>query len=216
MDGSGASGNKVFGRFTEPAHQVLDLAREEAGRAGHRYLGPEHVLLGLLAEGHSRAAQLLRTAGVELAAVRRRGPATASCWARWASTWTLSATRPSSASASRRWARRPGGSPAGAGGGAPGWCGRRCAVRRWSPSGPCSWPASRRTLLVTARSGPSTCCWECWRTPGSRRTSPRAPAGTGRSSRTSDCPMATTARAGRSPPALRSTSAACGRPSPPS
>ena len=40
MDGSGASGNKVFGRFTEPAHQVLDLAREEAGRAGHRYLGP--------------------------------------------------------------------------------------------------------------------------------------------------------------------------------
>ena len=35
MDGSGASGNKVFGRFTEPAHQVLDLAREEAdGQTG--------------------------------------------------------------------------------------------------------------------------------------------------------------------------------------
>ena len=70
MDGSGASGDRVFGRFTEPAHQVLDLAREEAERAGHRYLGPEHLLLGLLAEGHSRAAQLLRTAGVELAAAR--------------------------------------------------------------------------------------------------------------------------------------------------
>jgi hypothetical protein len=27
MDGPGASGNKVFGRFTEPAHRVLDLAR---------------------------------------------------------------------------------------------------------------------------------------------------------------------------------------------
>ena len=70
MDGSGGGGNKVFGRFTEPAHQVLDLARAEAERAGHRYLGPEHVLLGLLAEGHSRAARLLRTAGVELAAAR--------------------------------------------------------------------------------------------------------------------------------------------------
>jgi ATP-dependent Clp protease ATP-binding subunit ClpA len=70
MDSSGASGGKVFGRFTEPAHQVLDLAREEAERVGHRYLGTEHVLLGLLAEGHSRAAQLLRTAGVELAAAR--------------------------------------------------------------------------------------------------------------------------------------------------
>jgi ATP-dependent Clp protease ATP-binding subunit ClpA len=70
MDGSGASGAKVFGRFTEPAHQVLDLAREEAEQAGHRYLGPEHLLLGLLAEGHSRAAQLLRTAGVELAVAR--------------------------------------------------------------------------------------------------------------------------------------------------
>jgi ATP-dependent Clp protease ATP-binding subunit ClpA len=70
MHGSGASGNKVFGRFTEPAHRVLDLTRAEAERAGHRYLGPEHLLLGLLAEGHSRAAQLLRAARVELAAAR--------------------------------------------------------------------------------------------------------------------------------------------------
>ena len=30
MDGSDAGGGKVFGRFTEPAHRVLDLAREEA------------------------------------------------------------------------------------------------------------------------------------------------------------------------------------------
>jgi ATP-dependent Clp protease ATP-binding subunit ClpA len=70
MDGSGASGGKVFGRFTEPAHRVLDLAREEAEQAGHRYLGPEHLLLGLLADGHGRAAQLLQTAGVELAVSR--------------------------------------------------------------------------------------------------------------------------------------------------
>jgi ATP-dependent Clp protease ATP-binding subunit ClpA len=60
----------VFERFTEQAHRVLDLAREEAERCGHRYLGPEHVLLGVLAEGHSRAAGVLRAHGVEQAAAR--------------------------------------------------------------------------------------------------------------------------------------------------
>jgi ATP-dependent Clp protease ATP-binding subunit ClpA len=70
MNGSESGGDKVFGRFTEPAHQVLDLAREEAERCGHRYLGPEHVLLGVLAEGQSRAARVLHAAGVDLAAAR--------------------------------------------------------------------------------------------------------------------------------------------------
>src|SRR5215211_9371241 len=90
MDGSGAGGGKVFGRFTEPAHQVLDLARAEAERAGHRYLGPEHLLLGLLAEGHSRATQLLRTAGLELAAAR-------AALARLADQGVVPAPRPSDA-----------------------------------------------------------------------------------------------------------------------
>jgi ATP-dependent Clp protease ATP-binding subunit ClpA len=70
MDGSGSGGGKIFGRFTEQAHRVLDLAREEAERCGHRYLGPEHVLLGLLAEGRSGAAWVLRATGVDLAATR--------------------------------------------------------------------------------------------------------------------------------------------------
>jgi ATP-dependent Clp protease ATP-binding subunit ClpA len=70
MNGSKSSGDKVFGRFTEPAHQVLDLAREEAERCGHRYLRPEHLLLGVLTEGHSRAAEILRAAGVDLTAAR--------------------------------------------------------------------------------------------------------------------------------------------------
>jgi ATP-dependent Clp protease ATP-binding subunit ClpA len=70
MNGSESREGKVFGRFTEPAHQVLDLAREEAEEFGHRYLGPEHVLLGILAEGQSQAAQLLRSHGVEVPAAR--------------------------------------------------------------------------------------------------------------------------------------------------
>jgi ATP-dependent Clp protease ATP-binding subunit ClpA len=60
----------VFERFGEQAHLVLDLARDEAERCGHRYLGPEHVLLGVLAEGQSAAAQVLRAHGLDLAAAR--------------------------------------------------------------------------------------------------------------------------------------------------
>jgi Clp amino terminal domain, pathogenicity island component len=77
MNDSESGGGKLFGRFTEQAHRVLDLAREEAERAGHRYVGPEHVLLGLLAEGQSGAAWVLRVHGVDRAAARaalaRRG-----------------------------------------------------------------------------------------------------------------------------------------------
>ena len=71
MDGSGSSGGKVFGRFTEPAHRVLDLARDEAEQGGHRYLGPEHIVLGLLAERRSGAAWVLQVRGWTC---RRPGP----------------------------------------------------------------------------------------------------------------------------------------------
>ncbi len=60
----------MFERFTEQALQVLDLAREEAEGLGHRYLGPEHVLLGILRDGASGAAQLLRAHGIGLEAAR--------------------------------------------------------------------------------------------------------------------------------------------------
>jgi ATP-dependent Clp protease ATP-binding subunit ClpA len=90
MNGSKSSGDKVFGRFTEPAHRVLDFAREEAERCGHRYLGPEHVLLGVLAEGHSRAARVLRAAGVDLTAAR-------AALARLADQGVVPAPRPSDA-----------------------------------------------------------------------------------------------------------------------
>jgi ATP-dependent Clp protease ATP-binding subunit ClpA len=67
---SGPEASKVFGRFTEQAHQVLDLGRDEAEQIGHRYLGPEHLLLGMLRERASGAARLLRTHGIALAAAR--------------------------------------------------------------------------------------------------------------------------------------------------
>jgi len=50
--------------------RVMELAREEADRLGHRYLGPEHLLLGLLREDEIGAAGLLHARGVDLAAAR--------------------------------------------------------------------------------------------------------------------------------------------------
>jgi ATP-dependent Clp protease ATP-binding subunit ClpA len=70
MGGAGSAGGKVFGRFTAPAHRSLDLAREEATGFGHRYLGPEHVLLGVLAEGQRPAAGMLQAHGVDLFGAR--------------------------------------------------------------------------------------------------------------------------------------------------
>ena len=55
---------------SEHADRVLDLAREEADWFGHRYLGPEHVVLGVLRDGGSGASRVLEAHGVDLAAAR--------------------------------------------------------------------------------------------------------------------------------------------------
>jgi hypothetical protein len=60
----------VIERLTDHARRVLDLAEEEASRFRHRYVGPEHVLLGILREGASGAAELLRARGMELEAAQ--------------------------------------------------------------------------------------------------------------------------------------------------
>jgi ClpA/ClpB-like protein len=67
--GSASGGGEVLER-NDQARRVLDLAKAEAALLGHRYLGPEHLLLGMLRDGRSRAARVLRAHGVELASVR--------------------------------------------------------------------------------------------------------------------------------------------------
>lgn len=59
-----------FDRFTERARKVLSLAQEEAQRFQHNYIGTEHLLLGLVAEGDGIAAKVLQNLGVELVRVR--------------------------------------------------------------------------------------------------------------------------------------------------
>jgi Clp amino terminal domain, pathogenicity island component len=57
-------------RFSGQVGRVIDLAREEADRFGHRYVGPEHLLLGLLRDGGNPAAGMLQARGVDLVAAR--------------------------------------------------------------------------------------------------------------------------------------------------
>ena len=59
----------MVGRSAE-VHRVVELAGEEASRFGHRYVGPEHLLLGMLRNDGSEAARVLRAEGVDLEAAR--------------------------------------------------------------------------------------------------------------------------------------------------
>ena len=56
----------MFGRFTERAQKVLNLAQEEAVRLGHNNIGTEHILLGLIREGDGIAAKALIALGLGL------------------------------------------------------------------------------------------------------------------------------------------------------
>lgn len=54
----------MFQRFTERARQAIVLAQEEARALKHTYIGTEHILLGLLAEGEGEAALILESISV--------------------------------------------------------------------------------------------------------------------------------------------------------
>jgi len=54
----------MFNRFTERARKVILLAKEEAKRFNHDYIGTEHILLGLAREGEGVAAAVLASFGL--------------------------------------------------------------------------------------------------------------------------------------------------------
>ena len=62
--------NPMFDRFTDRAKKVMNLARQEAQRFNHEYLGTEHVLLGLVQEGSGVAANVLKNMGIDLSKIR--------------------------------------------------------------------------------------------------------------------------------------------------
>jgi hypothetical protein len=62
----------VFERFTDRARSVVVLAQEESRRLGHNYIGTEHILLGLLAEGDGIAFRALQSLSASLDGIRDR------------------------------------------------------------------------------------------------------------------------------------------------
>jgi hypothetical protein len=56
--------------LTPRSKKVIELAVEEARRLKHRYIGTEHLLLGLIREGEGIAAGVLESLGVDMARAR--------------------------------------------------------------------------------------------------------------------------------------------------
>ena len=55
---------------SEQVRRILELAIVEADGFGHRYLGPEHLVLGVLRDGGSGASRVLEAFGVTLESAR--------------------------------------------------------------------------------------------------------------------------------------------------
>jgi ATP-dependent Clp protease ATP-binding subunit ClpC len=62
----------MFGRFTDEARRVLDLALDEARTLNSNRIGTEHILLGLVQERDGIAADALDSVGISLDAVRQQ------------------------------------------------------------------------------------------------------------------------------------------------
>lgn len=60
----------MFDKFTNRAKQVIKLAKREAQRLNHNYLGTEHILLGLLKLGQGVAVNVLRNLNIDFETVR--------------------------------------------------------------------------------------------------------------------------------------------------
>jgi hypothetical protein len=172
---------------SEQACRVLELARDEAERFGHRYLGPEHLVLGVLRHGDSGASRALRSFGVDLVAAR-------AALARRDDRGVVLGPRPSDAEllgslgidleAVRRdteqtfggravgWAVREATRARRRGVGLGGCRGRRCGIRRCSSARCCITLASRPGRSVLVRLVRSCCCWG-W-SPTFRRPGPGA------------------------------------------
>ncbi len=62
--------DETMSNFTPRAQQVLALARKEADRFNHNFVGTEHLLLGLIKLGQGVAVNVLQKMGLDLETVR--------------------------------------------------------------------------------------------------------------------------------------------------
>ncbi|GGO29943.1 Clp protease N-terminal domain-containing protein [Micromonospora parathelypteridis] len=69
-DAAALDPNAGFGRFTPRARNVVIASQEEARASGNAEIGPEHLVLGLLAEPEALAARVMAGRGATPEAVR--------------------------------------------------------------------------------------------------------------------------------------------------
>ncbi|MFD7159956.1 Clp protease N-terminal domain-containing protein [Kribbella sp. NPDC059898] len=63
-------GIRMYEQFSQEARQVIVLAQEEARGLDHVYVGTEHLLLGVIAQGSPVASKVLADLGITAPAVR--------------------------------------------------------------------------------------------------------------------------------------------------
>merc|ERR1712032_1627282 len=61
----------MFEKFTEGAIKVIMLSQEEARRMGHKFVGTEQLLLGVIGQRHGIGAQALKRMRVTLKKARK-------------------------------------------------------------------------------------------------------------------------------------------------
>ncbi len=59
-------------KFTDRAEQAIELARTAAGEMGHSFVGTEHLLLGIAADGDGLGGRILRSYGLESGLLRQK------------------------------------------------------------------------------------------------------------------------------------------------
>ncbi len=57
--------------YSEQLHNILEFSRQEAERLGNNYIGPEHLLLGLLRNGQGMAMQILRDCKIDINRIKQ-------------------------------------------------------------------------------------------------------------------------------------------------
>jgi ATP-dependent Clp protease ATP-binding subunit ClpC len=61
----------MYENYTDRVRKMMQYANDEAHRLRHEYIGTEHILLGLIAEGTGVAANVLKNLDIEPRKVRR-------------------------------------------------------------------------------------------------------------------------------------------------
>lgn len=59
-------------KFSPQVKDILSFSHEEAVRLGNSYIGLEHLFLGIVREGDSKALQILKYLGVDIQAFRKK------------------------------------------------------------------------------------------------------------------------------------------------